>query len=349
VLKLIEIALQNGKVLKMNKKIEKIFKKELSQLDNIYLVYGSEEYLLDKFENKFKEKFVDKTIKDFNLTYIREEDNIYKNIVNKGSTLPVMSKKRFIIVKAGNIFKQNIPNFEVFERFLKNIPESTVILILVNEDLSKSKRKDIIKKQGKVINYSPPRFQDINKWIKFQFKNRGKKIDYRGIRLLEKMFNNNLQQLDSEIDKICTYIDEKNKVEVSDIKAVMSKDRRLKDNTIFEFLDALSKKEKDKSVYYFYQLIENGEVPQIIFAMITRRVRLMLITKDLKNQGINHKKIANKLGEHPYPIKKIYGYVDNYSEEELENMLDKFLKADVKLKTGEDKIENSIQNAILSL
>ncbi len=333
----------------MNKKVEKVFEKDLSQIDNIYLVYGSEEYLLDKFENKFKEKFIDKEIEDFNLTYIKNEDVVFKNIVNKGSTLPVMSKKRFIIVKAGNIFKNGISNFEVFEKFLKNIPDTTVILILVNEDLSKNKKKNIIKEQGVVINYSPPRFQDINKWIKFQFRDRGKKIDYRGIRLLEKMFNNNLQQLDSEIDKICTYIDEKDKVEVSDIKAVMSKDRRLKENTIFEFLDALSQKEKNKSVYFFHQLIENGEVPQIIFAMITRRVRLMLIIKDLKKQGINHNKIANKLGEHPYPIKKIYGYVDNYNAEELEEMLDKFLKADIKLKTGEDKIENSIQNAILSL
>lgn len=333
----------------MNKKIEKILEKDLSQLDNIYLVFGSEEYLLDKFENKFKEKFIDEEIEDFNLTYIKEEDDVFKNIVNKGSTLPVMSKKRFIIVKAGNIFKKGIPNFEVFEKFLNNIPDTTMLLILVNEDLSKNKRKDIIGEQGEVINYSPPRFQDINKWIKFQFRDRGKKIGYRGIRLLEKMFNNNLQQLDSEIDKICTYIDKKNKVEVSDIKAVMSKDRRLKENTIFEFLDAISKKEKNKSVYFFHQLIENGEVPQIIFAMITRRVRLMLIIKDFKKQGINPKKIANKLGEHPYPIKKIYGYVDNYSGEELEEMLDMFLKADVKLKTGEDKIENSIQNAILSV
>lgn len=333
----------------MNKKVKKVFEKDLSQIDNLYLVFGSEEYLLDKFENKFKEKFIDEEIVDFNLTYIKNEDEVFKNIVSKGSTLPVMSKKRFIIVKAGNIFKKGISNFEVFEKFLKNIPDTTLILILVNEDLSKNKRKKIIEEHGVVINYSPPRFQDINKWIKFQFRDRGKKIDYRGIRLLEKMFNNNLQQLDSEIDKICTYIDEKNKVEVSDIKAVMSKDRRLKDNTIFEFLDAISKKEKNKSVYYFHQLIENGEEPQIIFAMITRRVRLMLIIKDLKKQGINHKKIASKVGEHPYPIKKIYGYVDNYSAQELEEMLDKFLQADVKLKTGEDKIENSIQNAILSI
>ena len=61
----------------MNKKIENVFEKDLSQIDNIYLVFSSEEYLLDKFENKFKEKFVDEEIKDFNLTYIREEDNVF--------------------------------------------------------------------------------------------------------------------------------------------------------------------------------------------------------------------------------------------------------------------------------
>ena len=131
-----------------------------------------------------------------------------------------------------------------------------------------------------------------------------------GIKILEKMFNNNLQQLDSEIDKICTYIDEKKKVELKDIKKVISRDRRLKENEIFELLDAISNRKKQKSVYLYQHMITSGKVPQIIFAMITRRMKLMLIIKDLKAQGMNPKAIANKIEQHPYPVKKIYKYVD---------------------------------------
>lgn len=333
----------------MNKKVEQVFKKELKQLKNIYLVFSTEEYLLDKFEKRFKNQFIEESIRDFNLNYIKEAENIFQKISGQGSTLPMMSEKRFIIVKAGNIFKQNVGDLAVFKKFIKNIPDTTILLIIVNEDLKKNKRKDIINKYGEVINIVPPKYQNLDKWIKLQFKQRGKKINYRGIKILEKMFNNNLQQLDSEIDKICTFLNEKNRVEVRDIKKVISKDRRIKDNEIFELMDAISNREKQKSVYYFQHMVSSGEVPQIIFAMISRRIRLMLIIKDLKNQGMSPEPLAKKIGEHPYPVKRIYKYVDKYSFEELENMLDMFLQADVKVKSGDDKAEDAILNTLIGI
>ncbi|MDZ7672080.1 MAG: DNA polymerase III subunit delta [Halanaerobiales bacterium] len=245
--------------------------------------------------------------------------------------------------------KQRLPDFDLFKKFIKDIPDTTVLIIFINEDISKNKRMDKVKKLAEVINIKAPKYKDLNKWIIDQFTKRGKKIDYRGIRLLEKMFNNNLQQLDSEINKICTFINDKERVDVSDIKNVITKDIRLKENIIFDFLDSISKKEKDKSVYFFHQMIANGEIPQIIFTMIARRVKLMLIIKDLKRQGINHEKIASKIGEHPYPVKKIYGYVDSFDFGELENMLDEFLKADIDYKSGNNTVENAIQNAIISI
>ena len=96
-------------------------------------------------------------------------------------------------------------------------------------------------------------------------------------------------------------------------------------------------------------MLENGEIPQIIFAMLSRRIKLMLMIKDLKEQGLSPKQIAKKIGEHPYPVKRIYGFVDKYSATELEKTLEKFLKVDVKLKTGLDSIEDAIQNAIISI
>lgn len=333
----------------MNKKVEKVLNLKINKIDNLYIIYSTEEYLLDKFEKNFKDKFINKEDEDFNLTYLRREEDVFKNIVSKGSTLPLMSDKRFIIVKAGNIFKTKIPDFNLFKKFIKDIPDTTVLIIFINQDISKNRRMDKVKEHAEVINIKAPKYKDLNKWINDQFTKRGKKIDYRGIRLLEKMFNNNLQQLDSEINKICTFINNKQRVEVSDIKNVITKDIRLKENIIFDFLDSISKKQKDKSVYFFHQMIANGEIPQIIFTMIARRVKLMLIIKDLKRQGINHKKIAVKIGEHPYPVKKIYGYVDSFDFRELENMLDEFLKADIDYKSGNNTVENAIQNAIISI
>ena len=57
----------------MNKKVKKVLNLKTNKIENLYIIYSNEEYLLDKFERNFKNKFINKGDEDFNLTYIRRE------------------------------------------------------------------------------------------------------------------------------------------------------------------------------------------------------------------------------------------------------------------------------------
>ncbi|MFW6269262.1 MAG: DNA polymerase III subunit delta, partial [Bacillota bacterium] len=179
-----------------------------------------------------------------------------------------------------------------------------------------------------------PRYKKLDSWIVEKFKEKNKKVDKKSINLLEHMFNNKLDRLNSEIEKIVTCFPEKELINFKDIKKIISKDRLLKQNIIFDFVDALSKKEKGKAIKILNEMIEAGEIPLMILAMVTRQIRLLLSVKELKNQGNSSQKIADILNEHPYPIKKCYRFSDNFTVEELEILLERVLETNLDMVTG---------------
>jgi DNA polymerase III subunit delta len=318
------------------KEFDRILDIKRKELKTIYLIYGEERYLLDEFIKKFIDKF---KINEFNLSILEDDDDdFFLNLKNKTNTLPVMTDKRFIILKAKKYFTKNNNEDESLIRLFSNFSESTVLLISVYGRINnKLKLVKTIAKYGEIIELSPPKYRELEGWIKEKFLIHGKEIDNEGIKLLEQMFNNELQCLNNEIEKIITYKYNCNKISYQDIMKIISKDRLLEDSIIFSFVDALSEKKRSKAIIILNEMINNGESPLKLLAMIVRQLRLLILVKVLKRRKIAPNQIAKILKEHPYPVKKVYKQCDNFNEKELEIMLEKCLEANLFMLTGRYK------------
>lgn len=332
--------------------IDKILNKEKGNLKSVYLIYGSEKFLLENMVDKFLEKFVPEEIRGFNLTFLEDDHSQFvKSLKNKVKTLPVMSQKRFVIVNCSEFFKSKNSQDKSLIKLFNDFPETTVLLIVVNGKIDKRiKINKEVKKIGKIIELEPPKYKNLDKWIKNKFADYDKQVGRKAVALLEDMFNNNLQRLESEIEKIITYNFNNDLIRYRDIKKVISRDRLLEDNIIFSLTDALSEKKKKKAVKILNEMINQGESPLMILAMIVRQLRLLLQVKVLKIEGKKHKKIAKILKQHPYPVKKCYYQSDNFSEEGLEMLLERFLEANHDIVTGKYKNEKmALELALLDL
>ena len=337
---------------KEENKLNKILNKNESELNPIYLVYSEENYLLDEFENKFIDNFVSDSVIDFNLTYIDDEDNDFvKKLKNFTTTLPVMADRRYVVLKCVDTFTKKTKHDQELIKLFKNFPETTVLLIIVKDKIDKRiKINKDIKNIVEFINLNPPQYNDLDQWIEHRFNIEGKNINKKGINFLEHMYNNKLERLESEINKIITCFNDKEVIKYRDIKKIISKDRLLEENIIFDFVDALSKKNKGKALQLYHEMIEAGKVPFMILPMITRQIRLLLSVKELKQQGNSPKKSAQILGEHPYPIKKCYRFAKNFTETELEILLERILEANLDLVTGKYQDEKvAIEMALLEM
>lgn len=332
--------------------IDKIIKKAENKLESVYLLYSSEKYLLDNFRKKFKEELIPEEIRDFNLSYLDDDDSDFiKKLLSKSKTLPTFAEKRFVIVNCNNYFTKKSSEDEKIISLFNNFPETTVLILLIDGKIDRRiKLNKTTAKAGEVIELNPPKYKNLDKWIEDRFNEYQKKIDRKGINLLEKMFDNNLQLLENEIEKIVTCYIEKDHINLADVKEVISRDKMMKENIIFSLTDALSNRDRAVTINILNDMVRNGESPLMILSMISRQLRLLIQVKELKEKGYRHKKIASILKEHPYPVKKCYRQSDNFSSKELELFLERFLEANLDIITGKYKDKKTaLEMAMLNI
>ena len=330
----------------------KILNKNLKELESIHLIYSNEKYLLEEFRKKFENEFISEDIRDFNLNYLDDDkSNFVQSLASKSKTLPTFAEKRFIIANCKNYFLNKSSEDNKLTRLFNDFPTKTILLLLVNGEVDKRlKVNKAVKNNGVILKLNPPKYQNLDNWIRKKFQEKGKSVDKAGINLLEEMFSNNLQLLENEIEKIVSCFLKKKSITKKDIRKIISRDSSLKENVIFSLTDALSERNKEKAVTLFNEMIVNGENPLMILSMIKRQIRLLIQVKELKNKGYKHKKIASILKEHPYPIKKCFYQVDNFQAEELDILLERFLEANLDILTGKYKEKKvAIEMAILNI
>lgn len=261
-----------------------------------------------------------------------------------------MSDRRYVVARCKDYFTGKNGNDNKLAKLFDDFPETTILLIVVEGQIDKRlKPAKKIKEVGEIINLKAPRYRQLDNWIISKFKNHGKKVNRSVVQLLEEMFSNNLEQLENEIEKVSIYTGDKDLISLEDIQKIISRDRYIEDNMIFKLVDALSERNEGQAIILLNDMMKEGEAPLRILAMVVRQVRLLLSVKELKNEGKSPDQIAKILGEHPYPVKKCYRQCDNFSEEELEIMLEKFLKANYEIVTGKYKDSRfSLELAMIS-
>ena len=210
-----------------------------------YLIYGEDNYLIDDYIDDFL-----KNIPDNHIVYLDDGEEDFLKKLNKSiTTIPLMANKRIIISNCTKYFTAAQKNDDLLRKILNKLNSQVILLIIVKGKINK--RLGVVndlKKAGEIINLKPPRYKQLDNWIRGRFKEQGKTIDSRSVKLLEHLFNNQLQRLNSEIEKICVYNINKEKLHFNDIKDVVSRERMLADNVIFSFVDALCMRQKKKAL-----------------------------------------------------------------------------------------------------
>ena len=327
-----------------------ILKKPLKELKPLYIIASEDRYILSDFKDKFVEKFVDEASRDFNLSYLEEEeaDEFAVLLKNQANTPPIFAERRFIIARTANYFTGKEKKEELLISLFSNFPETTIMLILVEGKIKNGlKIVEAAKKIGEVLTVSAPRFAELDKWIFNEFKKRGKEIDFEGVKFLEQIFSNNLQRLESEIEKIVLYKVEKQKISLDDLLEIISKDKLLEDSLVFNLTDALLQGKKAQAIRELKQMLDGGAIPLAILSTLNWQLRLLLSVKVLKKQGKTVAEIARILNSHQYPVKKCYQYSDKFSEDKLLGLLENLLEANYNIVTGRYNPELALEMAII--
>jgi DNA polymerase-3 subunit delta len=324
------------------------FLKNEKQAKKLYYIYAENSYLRNKFKEKFIAKFVPEEVRDFNLSYVNPGDDYLKRLSSAVQTPPMGAEKRFVISHFSEDDSLKKEEKQRLLKIFKNLDQSTCLLFLTANKIDKRKKFYLsLKKIAVYQEFETPRYRDLDRWINERFKSYNKKIDNQSVKMLENMFSNKLEILNSEIEKIITRYPDKHNISYYDLKNIISREKFLEDEEIFNFLDLIGDKKTDQALLTLKEMLNKGVYPLYLLTMLKNQIELLMQVKFYSQYTHDNRKIAKKINKHPYPVKKAMQRSRNFSQKELENILEEILRANYHFLTGYYPDQNTALEMII--
>ena len=291
----------------------------------VYLLYGTED-----FEIEEEIKKLSKDIDEMNISKYDLNNDMLSLALEDAKTMSLFGDKKLVIVDNANMFTGSTSkDSELIEEYLNHINENTTLVLIVHNDKLDTRKKitKLIKKVGKVQEFNDE--LDTTSLVRRLFKDYN--IDYKTIQLFIDRVGNNPLIIQNEINKIKIYKDNDKNITEEDILNLTAK---LIEIDIFKLIDYIVRKNKEKALELYYEMLKMNEEPIKIVVILANQFRIMYQSKELLKKGYSEKDIANTLKIHPYRVKLAIQNSRNYTSDILLKNLNALADIDIGIKTG---------------
>ena len=317
---------------------------EKKQLSNSYLFVGPEDFLIDDCLKRIVDQVVDPGTKDFNF------DVFYGNEVDGGKILdtvnayPMLSDSRLVVVK--DFQKLPSAGLDLLAKYLEK-PVSSTKLVLTSPKIDlRNKAFSRIKSKSTYIEFKPLYDNEIPTWIQNYLKGKNLQISHEAGILIHARVGNNLRALVNELDKIILNLEGQSRIEEADVQKVVGVSRNF---SVFNLNDAIGNRDLNKSLTILNLMIESGESPTGIVAMMTRHFVNLLKVKGAAAQKKSQNEISALTGIPPFFIRKSKEMANNYSSQQFHDIFESLLQADFILKTSQQSPQIALQTLLIKI
>ena len=302
---------------------------EKGELGPLYLLYGDEPYLVERGVKKLLERAVDPGFRDFNLNVFYGNECKGDEVFGAAQTLPMFAERRVVLVKKGGELTAGA--MEILLSYLQDPSPSTCLVLQAEKIDGRKKFFAEFKKRGELVEFKRPYENQLGPYVRDEVRAAGKKIDAAAAELLAYLVGNNLQELVSQIEKLCVYCGKKEVIGVAEVKAIVSD---TKVENVFEFTDALGAKDLGRALRMLTSLLQDGEAPLRVLGAVARHFRQLWQVRELLDRKVPPGDLAKASGINPYFLKKVTDQARNYKVSELKLVFERMLELDLAFKSG---------------
>lgn len=287
-------------------------------MDKLYLIEGDNEYLIEKELAKIIPKNTE--VIEFDL----EESSIL-DVIETLDTYDMFLKQKIVIAK-NPIFYQNVDDNFPTNKFIKYLehPSDNILIIITNKINNRLKLvKDTLKYFKKI------EIKELNPITFIKENIKDYKMDNLTINYFINRVGNNYHEIYQELSKLKEYKLDDKIITKEDIENITKKNF---DDTIFDLIDAILKKDKVKVFDLYNYFISNGTEVFQILVLLSNQIRLIYNVKVLNR--LSDFEIASILDVKEYPVKLARGKGLKYSKKELLSILYSLAIMDEDIKSG---------------
>ncbi|MBS4199733.1 DNA polymerase III subunit delta [Bacillus sp. FJAT-49732] len=330
---------------------EKIDRKQFSPL---YLLYGTEAFIINETKQKLVTNVLTEEEMDFNLSVYDMEETAIEVALEDAETFPFFGERKLVFIN-NPLFLTSEKSKEKVEHNIKKLesyiesPSPYSILVFAGNYEKLDERKKItklLKKNAEIIEAKKLTEAELRNWIKGQIEAKNRQIEETAIDLLLSLVGPDLMKLHSELEKLSLYIEESNIITSEIVVRLTS--RSLEQN-IFDLVDKVVHRKMEEVFRIYYDLRKQNEEPIKILALLASQFRLIYQVKELLKRGYGQPQIASTLKTHPFRVKLASGQARSFTDKELGEIIHLLAQTDEQLKTGGTGREVSLELFLLKL
>lgn len=259
------------------------------------------------------------------------------------SGLFIKSQRELILVKEGELLLKKLKDPKLI-RSLANRMKTKAVFIVLKDKLDKSTLQrepyKTLLELGGFLEAKKLDKRKVREMVKNKVEKAGKKIEEKALEYLLEIAGDDLLFLRGEVEKLILYAERE--ITLEDVKKVCITQ---KESDLFEFLDAFFSKDLEKSLLSLSSLFRMGIHPLVILSTLVNYTLRLLTVK--KSQG-KTEDILGELGvKHPFAIHNHKRYLSNFTEQDLERLLERLYWLDISIKIFFNQPEKIITNMVI--
>ena len=345
--------------------------KNNSNNKNIHLYFGDDDFTIAEEVSKEKESF-EKKVGSINIHEIdwndqslskdeklaKLQDALMSGSLFSSDKLLVIRNSLFSLGKRkkedeGEEEKNSGSNDEKEKLILKYLenPQKEIKIFFIEKGLDKRKKiyKELIRleKEGAALikEFLVPSDFQFENWIKDRIEKFGGNIKKDALNVFAISLGKGLAQKDrsgkmnqaynlweasNEIEKLISYCNGREILKEDVELLVKSK----VDMNIFNLIDNLSLRNKDKAILSLNKQLEEGLNENYILTMFVYQFRNLIKIKSLLDQGLASQQIISQTKMHPFVVQKSIQQCQRFDMQTLKKIYKKLFDADLAMKTG---------------
>jgi DNA polymerase-3 subunit delta len=309
----------------------------------VYLLHGEDEFAIAQCVSELEAKLGDASLVALNTTRLDGRTANLDELPSVTSAMPFLAKRRLVILANPTARLSGLPAQQKFVAFLEKVPASTALVLveyhLLTEERERKRGKihwleqwadqagDLVLKRA----FPLPKGERLVRLIQDQAKAAGGQINSQAAALLANLVGDDPRLADQEVRKLLAYVNYSRAVAPDDVEALTAD---VWQGDIFKLVDALGNQDGRKAQGMLHRLLETQDAPSI-FGMVIRQFRLLLLAREILDNGKRADDVMRELKLAPFVAEKITAQARHFTLPELEAVYHRLLEMDAAIKTSQ--------------